>query len=1376
MSQIQGAGGQPQKSPKYAPIYTGRIFNGLYTNRSPLRGVSPALYEQYYRVSYGDVMIAGANVEVSNRLTLIRRPGNPNYDANSWNNVLSFDEFRVNKSASDVFGTTLENIYTMVTEPGTLFSLDSSLVKSTVFTNSAVNGQTFMQEVGNSLYFSNGVDNKKWLQSLFVRNSGNNNANPQGTNGLAGTYPFGTYFIDANKNIEELIGIAAATITNVAVTSDVLTLTLNMASPNSDTHNYSVGTSFMIWGVNTQTWLNGLIVTSTNSYTAGAGTWAFSAKVVHNDVVSAAETGWAQQIGTTPVIAVTGNSVPTFHTAILNSSNNSGATAPTGNVTLDGNILWFNRGGQVENWGIQAPTSAITTSETGSSTVGWKASTYYSAPGVVIDSNNNIWQVTTAGTTGGSNPFPANPTVGQTQVDGTVTWTCVSTNVSSNNMWAAHTGYKEGVYQGSAPWTVVTTPPDGSFLPDWKSGKFIIATASGTPCLFMLQKNIPLNNVNVPISAVFGGGAYNQVSSPYTTAAVGWTCAFFNHADNTSNHTNGLIDLDWGGSVGSPVLYGTSTPQTPTANATGLTSIIWDIYRNGSSGHSYDVHPMKLQTMNSAGEVTDGTATTPWAGMPSDVFEFLQWGRIRVPVSGMNVTFTIPVNDACFFGIESTAGATFVSFSSSGSTGGLSNLGHMGTRTRTPWNGYPILAGWNGGNNGDTLTIVINFPVAGVFGIEFAYGKASGGSANTHNFFMVVANGSHIVPESATAQPWFESGASTPGFGGTGWNLLSAPQDTYPGALENNPPNPAWTDTFNSLTPPINGNQLKWYNLGPVTDFTWRANTPITLPSTIIIDKNSNEQTSYETGVSGTTQPTWQTTKFSLTADQTPLQWINLGSIPPVNNGTGQITATTSQGWIYWIALVNTLDQTVSNLNPASAGTGPIIAGQIAIPAGSGIDLTTLDPQVDYVAVFRTTDGGSTPLLVNGLGNSFYTVPLTQYLQNGYIDTTPDTDLDEQVQGAQNGENTPPATGTVNLTYHLNRIWYSVGNSVYYTTGPLALSGNGNGTTPTNVSTLPSQVKRLVPTAIGMLVFTVSDIYIIAGNGTTTNPILPAIPYLTGVGLANYNALDINGGLIGFYTTDKQFVIFNPSAGLDYAGFPIGDQLRLNNGVPGQTWNSSKVYVTWYTNGEDQAWFLGDGVNGWYKYIQTPAPETGTSWSPFATINGGQTIQAIRAIEVSPGVHKLLVGPGPLTTGAILTRDLTATTDAGTTGINGTTYFANAVFGSYVLALPGQVAKIGFVTTKSVRVNGGSPLVIGLLLDEALPYYQGSFDVIKRWVNDPPELPESKTFWNQRFYLSEDPDKAAYCTDMQLQVIWPAEAAMNELQAFSIWGAYEVEQ
>jgi hypothetical protein len=188
--------------------------------------------------------------------------------------------------------------------------------------------------------------------------------------------------------------------------------------------------------------------------------------------------------------------------------------------------------------------------------------------------------------------------------------------------------------------------------------------------------------------------------------------------------------------------------------------------------------------------------------------------------------------------------------------------------------------------------------------------------------------------------------------------------------------------------------------------------------------------------------------------------------------------------------------------------------------------------------------------------------------------------------------------------------------------------------------------------------------------------------------------------------------------------------------------------------------------------IATPSPEQGNvAWSPFATIQG--TCGAIASIEISPGVHRLLIGQ-TVSDGNILNRSLTATTDNGSTGSDGTPYNAYGVIGSIVLANPGQIAKVAFISTVSVKT--GSPLILAVALNEALPYFTGSFDVLKTWTNDPPNIPPSKSFYRQRFYLAEDRESTAYCTDLQVMFQWPAEAAQNELQTLTIFGAYEVEQ
>jgi hypothetical protein len=115
-------------------------------------------------------------------------------------------------------------------------------------------------------------------------------------------------------------------------------------------------------------------------------------------------------------------------------------------------------------------------------------------------------------------------------------------------------------------------------------------------------------------------------------------------------------------------------------------------------------------------------------------------------------------------------------------------------------------------------------------------------------------------------------------------------------------------------------------------------------------------------------------------------------------------------------------------------------------------------------------------------------------------------------------------------------------------------------------------------------------------------------------------------------------------------------------------------------------------------------------------------------------------------------------------------YPASAIIGSAVLAQPGQIALVSFVTTESVRV--GTPLVMGVLIDEAYPYYQGPFDLLKNWKNDPPSLRPSRSIYGQRFYLSELEEDASMCRHMQMQITWATEPFQNELLTLTVFGGY----
>jgi len=71
---LQQAGSQPQKQPKYAPIFQDRMFTGLFTQRNVLHDPADIMTAKYYG-GRPDALWQGSNVELTNELTLKRRPG-----------------------------------------------------------------------------------------------------------------------------------------------------------------------------------------------------------------------------------------------------------------------------------------------------------------------------------------------------------------------------------------------------------------------------------------------------------------------------------------------------------------------------------------------------------------------------------------------------------------------------------------------------------------------------------------------------------------------------------------------------------------------------------------------------------------------------------------------------------------------------------------------------------------------------------------------------------------------------------------------------------------------------------------------------------------------------------------------------------------------------------------------------------------------------------------------------------------------------------------------------------------------------------------------------------------------------------------------------
>jgi hypothetical protein len=455
---------------------------------------------------------------------------------------------------------------------------------------------------------------------------------------------------------------------------------------------------------------------------------------------------------------------------------------------------------------------------------------------------------------------------------------------------------------------------------------------------------------------------------------------------------------------------------------------------------------------------------------------------------------------------------------------------------------------------------------------------------------------------------------------------------------------------------------------------------------------------------------------------------------PTLSFPAGSLSITS--GYQYGYTFKNSTTLHISTMSPVSANTGKRTGVSVTLTG----DRST-DPQVDKVQIYRTTDGpGADYELLAEINN-----PVSGSWT--FTDTSPDSALNADILGPQALANNPPPAGLVNVVFHSDRLWGSVGNIVYYSGGPDTTNGSGNESwPPLNNFVFPSKVTRLVPYANALLVFTTNCVWAIYGTDSDS---YYDKRYQDGLGLLSYNALDVEGSEIFMLTADRQFVQISPSQGMSEVGFGIGDLL--------ETIDPASACVACHISGHrDKAVYLSDGSTNIWRLNPNQAPEGGPCWSPKATITGG--VGVIASVETSAGVHKLFIGQS---TGKVLARDLTVFTD------NGTAYSAFATIGSLVLAQPGELAEIAAITTELVAT--GTQPTVGVLLDEI----SGTFETLTSSVSDPPGLTASTSLLSNRFYLLQG--NAVVARHMQVKLTFATEAAGNELLAMTVFGALHPE-
>lgn len=1274
-------GASPARQSRFAPLYNSYFSTGLVTQRNPLRpGSGTALTTRYYG-SKNDSLLDGLNIEVSNRLTLVRRPGSSIYNSQVFPPINSFYSFRL-------FDANDENIKVMADTSSVIYDATGPNTKDAIFTKSAGAGQAYFQSVGNTLYFGDGVDQEKWVQS----------AKPWQANTK---FDAGQFVIDSNGNIQVAWGGITCAIDQVQISGNVLSLSFDVSDEGfPDNLLFLVGLQLTLSGFVNATFLNGQTVTinSVEQGNPASTSNVVKASFVHADYGPADDTGTA-----TSGSGTTGNSQPAW-------------ASSAGVWTYgDGGEQWLGKGKSVEKWGIATPTKAPTVSQSTlpQSYPAWSSDTYYSTSYLIQDPFGNIQKATTFGSTGATEPS-WNTTTGGTTSDGTVVWT----NQGAGN-YQLSTGYSAGSY-------VVA----GDTLGNKFFYKALNSGVSGgvTPTFpAPLGSQVTDNNivwVNIGVWAVWSDITASTISGSF-----------------------GLIPLHGGGSivlgVGQDQPYGSIIALPTGYSASNL--IAWSSPGVGFSGSSVVTEGVYQST------TSGGTLRSSFQGnFGGSAFNATSNWAAAAWTSGAEVTVT------------TVGGIQYVSFTTAEGddlcicSGQVSNGSSVSIPSGFSASQFQYIVGMAGADNpGHIMQGVTNCTLDGtltfsggytdedsnvwhgpgsVFGIFWKTGGGvstqgvTGGTAllipiiegnNLAIIQSVLNHGQTFGIPSGYSSASVQSTAAPSGYTpssdhhGHGWSCLLTGQ------------------TFEGYYADGSGNQ--WNMSGNVLAIAVPQNTTDVSEDQEVIDTNGRIEKIVSSGLSGFVTPAWKTSTGSITNDNSA-KWRN--------TGIGTAAWTDSARWAY--SFKNSVTGAVSTASPISAPL-TLDENSYAFLQGQGSD----DSQVDTIVIFRTVQGGSVLLYEDEIPAP----PAGQQWQ--YYDENPDTELNVEIVAPINHQNDPPPVGLGVLTYYLGRIWGAVNNSVYFSGGPDTTIGNGDEAfPPANVFVFPDKVTRLFPSSVGLLVFTVSDVYVIQG---TTTAAFFSVPFFIGLGLPNYNAFSVNGSTPYFFTSDFQIVALDLSGGAVEVGFNIGDQFLNSN------WNSSNVHVTYHISGSpDKGLYVSDFSNGWFRLYPTPAPETGQTWAPFAGIVNG--CSAVESIQTASGVRNLLIGPK--TFGPILKRDDSVFTD------NGQPYDAFGLIGSIVLAEPGQLAEILFMTFDSVA-RGNRPSV-SIQLDEIAPYSAGMFESLPAYVQDPTELVPSVSMYSNRYYLSQT-QQPALGRNMQVRLDWGNDTVQNELLSMTIFGGYSTE-
>jgi hypothetical protein len=378
----------------------GEQFTGLWTQRSPYRDAATAyLVKKFYQGSRFDSELDGINREIFNDLTDGRRPGNPVWNSNPFGTVNSFYSFKRIQNGTEVISVLADDT------DGNIYDTTGG-GKVTLFTKATGGGSGGWKSrflgVGNELFFSDRVEQKKWL-SFAAWPGGSTPVTPGTliTNGEPGT-------------IQMALGGLNLAIVGYSSNGTIVNLFVNQQQIPANFANL-LQAQVTFSGFTSATFLNGqtLPIGGITSVTLGI----FTVTLASTEVPLTPDTGNASTGS-----GITGT-LPTF-------------SATEFVITADAGQQWKCYGPAVQNWGLTPPTITPIVSPVNGA-VFWSPNAITFALETIVDNNGNYQ--TLVGSTGAGKTgivFPNfSKTVSAVTLDGNVTWK----NVGIPAAWVADT-------------------------------------------------------------------------------------------------------------------------------------------------------------------------------------------------------------------------------------------------------------------------------------------------------------------------------------------------------------------------------------------------------------------------------------------------------------------------------------------------------------------------------------------------------------------------------------------------------------------------------------------------------------------------------------------------------------------------------------------------------------------------------------------------------------------------------------------------------------------------------------------------------------------------------------------------------------------------